>query len=327
MLFNVNDIFSLVAAVTTFCLVLSVWLAVVLLWAMKRSSRHKTIRERLQTEETVEEATRPLRLWHEGREGIVRRPMMRRVTLEQRLRRVMHRAGIEVHVQSLLGGIVAVVIALFFLSYAVARSPLPAVGAVALTAITAYLLLQRRITRQQSIFETQFVDALDLAARSLRAGHPLIGAFQLISTEIGAPVGRLFAEICQAQELGLGVEKAVQEVSKTTDNSDVAIFGTSIAIQLRSGGNLADMVERLAFVIRDRMRLSRRIRVLTAQTQYSKRILTALPIVVFLVLNMINPQYMEPLYLTTMGRVMLIIAVVSVIVGVWFMNRLTILDY
>lgn len=329
MLFSLNDFFSLIAAVATFGLVLSLWLAVVLLWSMKRSSRYQTIRERLQSVDAAaqEEATRPLRLWHEGKEGVVQRPMMHRVSLEQRLRALMHAAGIEVHVRSLVGGTAGVVVLLFFLSLGVTRSPLPAIGAVALTAITVYLLLQRRIVKQASLFETQFVDALDLAARSLRAGHPLIGAFQLISTEIAPPVGRLFVEICQAQELGLGVERAIQEVTKTANNADVTIFGTSIAIQLRSGGNLADMVERLAFVIRDRIRLSRRIRVLTAQTQLSKRILAALPVVVFFVLNLLNAQYMQPLYSTKPGRIMLLAAGLSVIAGVWVMNRLTVLNY
>src|SRR6185295_2341557 len=157
-------------------------------------------------------------------------------------------------------------------------------------------------SRRTALFETQFVDALDIAARSLRAGHPLVGAFRLIAEEIAPPVGSLFAQICQAQELGLSIERAIHEVAKTFNNADVRIFGTSIAIQLRSGGNLADMMDRLAYVMRDRMRLNRRVRVLTAQTQFSKRILAALPIFIFVALNTLNPGYMQPLYTTEMGK-------------------------
>ena len=163
--------------------------------------------------------------------------------------------------------------------------------------------------------------------RLVRAGHPLVGAFQLIATEVPPPVGGLFAEICQAQEMGLTIERAILEVGRTFNNADVRIFGTSVAIQLRSGGNLADMMDRLAYVIRDRMRLSRRVRVLTAQTQFSKRILAVLPVVVFVVLSSVNPKYMSTMYSTQTGRYLLTIAAVGVLLGIWIMNRISVIRY
>jgi tight adherence protein B len=105
------------------------------------------------------------------------------------------------------------------------------------------------------------------------------------------------------------------------------LFATSVIIQVRSGGNLADMMYRLADVIRDRMRLKRRVRVLTAQTQLSKRVLLALPFLLFGALNLLNPTYMMPLYTTAMGRMLLIIAGTGLILGAWMMNRLSVLKY
>jgi tight adherence protein B len=104
-------------------------------------------------------------------------------------------------------------------------------------------------------------------------------------------------------------------------------FATSVVIQLRSGGNLADMMDRLAFVIRDRMRLARRVRVLTAQTQFSKRILQALPFAIFVILCLINPEYMQPLYTTSTGKTILGAAGAGLLAGTYTMNRLAVLRY
>jgi tight adherence protein B len=328
MILDPNNLIHLTIAAATFGLVLSLWLAVVLLWSVKRSARHKTIRERLQSDQPeVTGETRSLRLWREGRESVIERPSMQRVSRAIRLQRMLHDAGVDVNVRSLIGGTMAMVVLMFGLSWAAIHSVLPAIGAVAITGIVAYILLQQRISRRASVFELQFVDALDIAARSLRVGHPLVGAFRFISEEIPPPVGRLFGEICETQELGFSIERAIREVAKQSNQPDVAIFGTCVAIQLRSGGNLADMMERLAFVIRDRMRLNRRIRVLTAQTQFSKRILAALPILLFFVLNLLNPEYMHPLYTTKVGKLMLLAAALSVAAGMWLMNKISVLTY
>lgn len=105
------------------------------------------------------------------------------------------------------------------------------------------------------------------------------------------------------------------------------LFATSVATQMHSGGNLADMMDRLATVIRDRIRLTQRIRVLVAQTEFSKRCLIALPFFVFIMINAINPQYMEPLYTTSMGQVLMGVTIANLLVGTWVMNILSKLKY
>ncbi len=327
MSFDINNLLHATVIAATFALVLSLWMGVILLWSIKRRTREKAVRQRVQLDLSDTASTRPLRLWHEGREAVVQRPAHRRVPLAFRVRMMFQEAGWDVDVRSLGLGMSAVVLLSPFLSFAATGSFIPGLGAVALAAFVLWFLLQQRILRRTALFETQFVDALDIAARSLRAGHPLVGAFQLIAAEIPPPVGALFAEICQAQEMGLSIERAILEVAKAFGNTDVRIFGTSIAIQIRSGGNLADMMDRLAYVMRDRMRLNRRVRVLTAQTQFSKRILTALPVVIFFVLNAVNPKYMATLYTTDTGKILLSAAAFCVILGVWIMNRLSVIRY
>jgi tight adherence protein B len=105
------------------------------------------------------------------------------------------------------------------------------------------------------------------------------------------------------------------------------LFAASTVIQLRSGGNLADMMDRLVAVIRDRMRLQRRVRVLTAQTQFSKRVLIAMPFVLIAILMMLKPDYLELMWTTQVGRYMLGAAGIFLIIGSWVMNKIATLKY
>ena len=324
---NVGNLVHLTILAATFGFVLSLWMAVVLLWSIRRGAREKAIRQRVVADQGEPGPKRPLRLWHEGREAVIERPAMHKTPLAQRIRIMFREAGWELDLRFFSFGSIAMVAMALMFSFAATGNFLPGVGAIVLTAFVFWFLLQRRIIRRSALFDIQFVDALDMAARSLRAGHPLIGGFQLISREIPAPIGTLFAEICQAQEMGRGIEQAILEVANSYNNADVRIFGTAIAIQIRSGGNLADIMERLSYVIRDRMRLNRRVRVLTAQTQFSKRILAGLPVLVFFLLNALNPTYMTPLYTTDTGKSLLAMAVILVVAGVWLMNRISIIRY
>lgn len=149
----------------------------------------------------------------------------------------------------------------------------------------------------------------------------------MIAQEIPAPVGTVFSEICQQEDLGVSLDNALRKVCAATPSPDLKLFATSIVIQVRSGGNLADMMERLAAVIRDRLRLARRVRVLIAQTKLSKHILLVLPFFIFVVLNMVNPQFMKPLYSTSTGHKLLAFSAVAMFIGAWVMNRLAVLRY
>src|SRR5262249_53253489 len=121
-------------------------------------------------------------------------------------------------------------------------------GVAAVIALGFWIYLQARINKRAAVFEEQFVAALDLASRSLRAGHPLLGAFQLIGSELEASVSTVFADVCKQHELGLSLEESVQRTAAVSTSSELKLFATSVAVQLRSGGNLAEMMERLAEV-------------------------------------------------------------------------------
>jgi len=123
------------------------------------------------------------------------------------------------------------------------------------------------------------------------------------------------------------VEEAIQTTAAQTTSQDLKLFAAAVIIQMRSGGSLADTIQRLADVTRDRMRLIRRARALTAQTQFSKRVLLSIPFLTALLLHYLSPDYLRPLYETPQGRTALAAAGLMLLVGAWIMNRMASLKY
>jgi tight adherence protein B len=140
-------------------------------------------------------------------------------------------------------------------------------------------------------------------------------------------VSTVFAEIIQQQQLGKSLEESIRATAAKSHSDDLKLFAASTIVQLRSGGNLADMMDRLVAVIRDRIRLQRRVRVLTAQTQFSKRILIGMPFVLIAMLFVLKPDYLSPLTETHTGRILVATAAVFLVVGSYVMNKIAVLKY
>jgi len=319
-----QQLYTLLMTAAVFGLVLSLWLLAVVFWVLARKRRTTVVEQRLklaQPDQTDSSGGRVLRLWHEGRQATTVVPgLSGGGGLSAWLKRLRSSTGWESPLSNLLLGLTATACLAGAAAYLLTSSMIASAGAPVAVVIAFYILVTQRIAKRKSIFERQLVDALDLAARSLRVGHPLVGSFRMISEEIPAPVGELFAEVCQQQQLGMGLDQALRDVARRNPSEDLKLFATSVVIQLSSGGNLADMMERLANVIRERNRLARRVQVLTTQTQFSKRILLALPFFIFVLLNVLNPEYMVPLYATFIGQCVLAASAVSLLLGWMMMN-------
>lgn len=317
------DPVQIVTAVATFGFVLATWMFILILWLRIKSARQERLKMRLDPHsgETLE--ARTLRLWHEGAEYTTTIHSARfSSSAVARLRSMRLDAGYRAPLANLLMGLVAGSLAAAAGIFVLTGRVLPALFAVGIVLLAAVWTTNVRIARRRSIFERQLVDALELGARALLAGHPLLGSFQLIAEEIPAPVGTLFGQICKQHEMGLHLEDCLRRASEDSRSPDMRLFSASMAINIKTGGNLAEVVHGLARVIRERMRLNRRFRVLTSQTQYSKRILIAMPFIMFFVLNILNAEYMAPLYTTRNGNMILLAAFGMLSAGWWMMNKM-----
>jgi tight adherence protein B len=323
-----SQLLMLVQAGALFGLIFVLWMGGLLFWSMKRRQREQAIEQRLDLHETAAGTDRVLRLWHEDDVATVTvRGGLTSKSLLARLQAAHKQANIAADPLQTLLGLAGAATLLAFAAFTFTGNVLLVLCAAAGPLLIYATLLKSRVRRRTQLFEKQLVHALDLASRSLRAGHPLLGSFHLIAEELDAPVSTVFADICQQHTLGIGLEDAVERVALNSTSEDMRLFATCIAIQVRSGGNLADMMDRLAFVMRERVRLSRRIRVLSAQTHFSKNILAALPVALFAIMNLANPEYAATLYTTEAGSMLLGIATACVILGIVVMTKMSQIKY
>ena len=319
---------TLFMLVSLFGIVAAVWFAAMVVWYLHRSRRAQQLHARLHLSGHPDQEQRVLRLWQDGRlAGETTVTTDGSGGLLARMDRLRESAGWRTPILQILLVLAAVNAALFLAAWLIAGNWMLGASAIAITVIVFKGYLGHCVNKRAAIFEKQLIDSLDLSARSLRAGHPLTGAFQLISEEVPAPVGEVFREVVDQESLGVGLQDALHRAADRSNSPDMRIFAASVIIQLRSGGNLAEMMERVAEVVRERMRLSRRARVLTAEAQLSKWVLLALPIGLFAFLNVANSSYMQPFYTHAVGRFMLIAAGAGMIVGGWVMSRMAVLKY
>jgi len=324
---NQQQLINVITMMSVFGLVFSIWCICILLWFGRSISSLQTVQKRLGIVKKETEESHTLRLWRETQQKNIAAHKEQKLTIFEHIEKLRLSAGWKMPVHTVILGVVSAAIfgsvGVYFFKGRITW----AIGTFIGIWLAFWFYTQRCISKNSALLERQLVDALGIAARALRAGHPLLGAFQMISEEIDDPLKEIFLRICQEQMLGLDLKDSIQKVARGSYNDELKFFATAVSIQLQSGGNLADLMDSIASVIRARIKLNKRVRVMTAQTQFNKRVLIALPIIMFFLLDILNPQYMEPLYTTMTGRMLLIVTTCSVIFGAWVMNRMCILRF
>ena len=178
-------------------------------------------------------------------------------------------------------------------------------------------LLHRR-GRRLKRFEEMFPEALDLLSRAIRAGHAFQTAMGMVADELPEPVGPEFKKTFDQQNFGLPLRDALNELSERIHLLDVRFFVTAVLIQRDTGGNLSEILDNLAHVVRERFKIQRQVRVHTAHGRFTGYVLLALPAALAVALSVINPAHMELLFHERMGQIMLMGAIVMQSIGfVW----------
>jgi tight adherence protein B len=184
-------------------------------------------------------------------------------------------------------------------------------------ALPFIVLRQKRISRMHK-FEEQFPEALDLIARSLKAGHAFSSGMKMVADELEEPVGPEFRKTFDEQNFGLPLKDALNNLTERIPLLDVRFFATAVMIQRDTGGNLAEILENLGHVVRERFKILRQVRVYTAHGRFTGYVLLGLPIALAVALSFINPEHMNLLFREHMGQMMLAGACVMQIIGyIW----------
>jgi tight adherence protein B len=203
----------------------------------------------------------------------------------------------------------------FLVAYVVTGNLLIASGVGACLAYLPILRLQMRRNRRMAAFDAALPDAIELCARSLRAGHSLIGAIGNVAEQGPEPVKSEFAEVFRLQNFGLPIRDALSQLMDRMPSADLRVVVTGIMVQKDTGGNLAEIMDHITNVIRDRMRIKGDIQVHTAQGRLTGWILCLLPAILLGVINLINPGYSSLLFHDPDGQKWLYRAVVLMIIG------------
>jgi tight adherence protein B len=196
-------------------------------------------------------------------------------------------------------------------------------GAIGLALATLpFLYLNLKKKRRMSKFQAQLPEALDLMARSLRAGHAFSTGMKLASDEFEDPLGPEFALTLDEINYGLGVPEALKNLVNRVDCMDLNFFVIAVILQRETGGNLAEVMENIAYLIRERFKLFGQIRTLAAEGKLSMYVLLALPFLVAGALFLTRPNYIISLVTEPVGRVMCGIAFFMMLIGAYIMKRM-----
>ena len=180
-----------------------------------------------------------------------------------------------------------------------------------------WLFVKNRRSARLYKFEEQFPDALDLMARAVRAGHAFGAGLKMVADELHEPVGPEFKKAFEEQNFGLSMKESLNNLALRVPILDVRFFSTAVLIQRETGGNLAEILDNLANVVRERFKIRRQVRVHTAHGRYTGYVLLALPPFLGVALQFINPDHMEMLFKDSIGQGLITGAIVMQTIG-WF---------
>jgi len=197
----------------------------------------------------------------------------------------------------------------------------PLVGAVAGGILCMAWLVQRETTRRR-LFNEQLPDALDMLVSAMKAGYSLQAGMKFVGDEMPTPLGPEFMRFYEEQRLGVEVRTALLAMQQRIDDLDFRMFVIAVLIQRESGGNLGEVLGRISTLMRERAALKGEVISLTAESKLSGRILTVLPIFVFLLIMIISPGFTEPMLTSETGPWLLGGAMVSVFMGYFVMMRI-----
>jgi tight adherence protein B len=179
-------------------------------------------------------------------------------------------------------------------------------------------MVRRKRTKRLNKFEEHFPEALDLLSRGIRAGHAFSAGMKMVADELGEPVGPEFRKAFDEQNFGLPLKESLTNLSVRVPLLDVKFFSTAVLIQRETGGNLAEILDNLAAVVRERFKIRRQVRVHTAHGRFTGYVLMALPPFLACVLMLINPGQMRLLFEERLGQMMIFGSVFLQAVGfVW----------
>lgn len=238
------------------------------------------------------------------------------------LQRMLDQANVALSATTVLINLIGFAAVAYIACYFFGRGQWTSIGISAAVFFLPLLVLMIKQKMRINKFMNQLPDVFELMSQALRAGHSLANSIQIVSTQLPDPVGTEFARVFHEQNLGIKIEDALKDMAARVGLMDVRFFVTAVLIQRQTGGDLAEVLDNISDVIRDRIKLFGSVKALTAEGRLSGYVLLALPIVVFLVELIINPNYADVMINEEMGQYALIGAGIGQLFGLAMIQKI-----
>jgi tight adherence protein B len=209
-----------------------------------------------------------------------------------------------------------------FLAPFLLNGPVTAIALAGTLAAIPYLYVRHKRTKRLARFEEQFPEALDFLARSMRAGHAFTISLEMLGEELPDPLGQEFRALFNEHNLGAPLDVALRNFSERVPSLDARFFTSSVLLQKQTGGNLSEILTRLAYVIRERFRLKGQVKAASAHGRLTATVLTVLPIATMLGMMVVAPSYLQSMAADSDGKWLIGGAVVAQVLGNFFIKKI-----
>lgn len=189
-----------------------------------------------------------------------------------------------------------------------------------------FLNLKRKAAGRLKKFQAQLPEAIDMLVNAMKSGYSIQAAIKFAGDEMPEPLGPEFTRVYDEQRLGMELRNALLSLQERVDTLDCKMFVTALLLQRETGGNLAEVLSTLATLMRERVGLRGQIDTLTAEPRMSAVVLALLPVVLFVIVTMANRTYMSPLWTTSMGKILLLYAIASILLGYVVLRKIGQID-
>lgn len=248
--------------------------------------------------------------------------LLRRSARVSAIQEALLQAGMKLRAGNFLAICVLCGIACSFTSLLWVRNPAIAWAALVIGAFIPYSVVSYRRQKRFEKIEELFPEAIDTLARAVRAGHAFTTALEMISNEITEPLASEFRKLYEEQKFGMPVRDALMNLTGRVPLVDIKFFVTAVMLQRETGGNLAEILDNLSYVIRERFKIQRQVKVHTAQGRMTMILLMAMPPVVVLVLEFFSPDFVRPLFYDPIGHFLVVVSIALQTIGYFVIRKI-----
>jgi tight adherence protein B len=315
---------ALMAVLVFLVVALAVFAAVSLL--DQRSARARLIKERLANERKAPELAAEEELALLRDEQLSQIPaldtLLRRSARVTEIQKMLSQGGLSMRAGNFLGfsalaGVVASIVA-----YVALKRVEVAWVALLVGFLLPYSYASYQRNKRFEKFEELFPEAIDTLARAVRAGHAFTTALEMITNEVAEPVAGEFRQLYEEQKFGMPVRDALMNLTERMPLVDVKFFVTAVMLQRETGGNLAEILDNLSYVIRERFKIQRQVRVYTAQGRLTMALLMGMPPIIVTVMLLLNPNFIRPLFADPIGHTLLVAGIILQTIGYFVIRKI-----